>query len=50
MVEQLADVQRAPQRRLRADQSNLNRASEALGALAKEMESLLSKAKSLKDA
>jgi len=50
MVEQLADVQRAPQRRLRADQSNLNRVSEALGALAKEMESLLGKAKALKDA
>lgn len=50
MVEQLADVQRAPQRRLRTDQSNLNRVGDALASLAQELQSLQTKAKALKDA
>ena len=50
MVGQLADVQRAPQRRLRADQTSLNKAGTALGSLANELESLLNKAKALKEA
>ena len=49
MVEHLADVQRAPQRRLRTEQTNLNKIGNALSAWATESERLLSKAKALKE-
>ena len=50
MVEQLSDVQRAPQRRLRVDQAGLNRAGDALSRLSSELEGLSSKAGALKKA
>lgn len=49
MVDQLADVQRAPQRRLRVEQTSLNRVSDALSGLVAEFEGLLAKAKALKE-
>lgn len=47
MVDQLADVQRAPERRLRVEQTNLNRVGSALSSLTAEFGSLLTKAKAL---
>jgi flagellar hook-associated protein 2 len=48
LVNQLADVERAPQRRLRTEQAGLNNLSSALSSLATELTSLKGKADALK--
>lgn len=49
MVEQLMDVERAPQRRLRVEQNSLNNRNNLLGSLSSLLTTLQDKAKTLKE-
>lgn len=50
MVNQLSDVERAPQRRLRTEQGTLQQKNTAYGAMQSQLSTLMSRAKALTDA